>query len=183
MDIVKGGNPEHYNDWMEALSYGELGIPKSSAPYFTNGVWNCPSARWYKNQSSVNTMGIWFSYGYNFLGLNSPGKNYPLGLGGLSMSNHDWLTQPVGEMEIVAPSDMMAIGDGFDGNPDIQRALWSDAGKYGNPFARHQGRANVVFCDGHVESPTLGFLFDDTSDAALVRWNRDHLPHREKLSP
>ena len=43
--------------------------------------------------------------------------------------------------------------------------------------------ANVVFCDGHVESPTLQFLFEDTSDAALVRWNRGHLPHREKLSP
>jgi prepilin-type processing-associated H-X9-DG protein len=48
---------------------------------------------------------------------------------------------------------------------------------------RHQGKANVVFCDGHVESPALKFLFEDTGDAALVRWNRDHLPHREKLSP
>jgi hypothetical protein len=47
----------------------------------------------------------------------------------------------------------------------------------------------VVFCDVHVESPTLQFLFEDTSDAALVRWNRslrtatNHLPHRQKLSP
>jgi hypothetical protein len=43
----------------------------------------------------------------------------------------------------------------------------------------------VVFCDGHVESPALKFLFEDDSDAALVRWNRSlqtatsHLPHRE----
>jgi len=50
-------------------------------------------------------------------------------------------------------------------------------------LSRHQGKANVVFCDGHVESPTLAFLFEDTSDAALSRWNRDHQPHREKLSP
>ncbi len=49
--------------------------------------------------------------------------------------------------------------------------------------ARLQGKANVVFCDGHVESPTLPFLFADTSAAALSRWNRDHQPHREKLSP
>jgi prepilin-type processing-associated H-X9-DG protein len=49
--------------------------------------------------------------------------------------------------------------------------------------SRHQGKANVVFCDGHVESPALKFLFEDTSDVALVRWNRDHQPHREKLSP
>jgi prepilin-type processing-associated H-X9-DG protein len=45
------------------------------------------------------------------------------------------------------------------------------------------GKANVVFCDGHVESPTLPFLFTDTSDAALSRWNRDHQPHRERLAP
>ncbi len=183
MDIVKGGNPEHYNDWMEALSYGELGIPKSAVPYFTNGVWNCPSARWYNNEPSGNTMNVWFSYGYNFLGLNSPGKNNPSGLGGQSRSVEGWLTIPVGEMEVVAPSDMIAIGDAFDGNPVIQRASWSLAGKCGNPSTRHQGKANVVFCDGHVESPTLPFLFTDTNNTALVHWNRDHLPHREKLSP
>ena len=50
-------------------------------------------------------------------------------------------------------------------------------------YARHQGKANVVFCDGHVESPTIQYLFEDISDTALSRWNRDHLPHREGLSP
>jgi len=34
-----------------------------------------------------------------------------------------------------------------------------------------------------LESPTLAFLFADTSAAALRRWNRDHQPHRERLSP
>jgi hypothetical protein len=43
-------------------------------------------------------------------------------------------------------------------------------------------QANVVFCNGHVESPTLKFLFAATSDAALSRWNRDHQPHRELLA-
>jgi len=33
------------------------------------------------------------------------------------------------------------------------------------------------FCDGRVESPMLQF-FEDTSDAALVRWNREQLPPR-----
>jgi hypothetical protein len=41
----------------------------------------------------------------------------------------------------------------------------------------------VIFCVCLVESPTLKFLFEDTSDVALARWNRDHQPHREKLSP
>jgi prepilin-type processing-associated H-X9-DG protein len=88
---------------------------------------------------------------------------------------------------------MMAIGDGFaGGNAGIQDSwylLWrtdgvrDEMGSAKRSYARHQGKANVVFCDGHVESPTLQFLFADTSDAALARWNRDHLPHREKLSP
>jgi hypothetical protein len=39
------------------------------------------------------------------------------------------------------------------------------------------------FYDGHVELPTLPFLFTDTSAAALSRWNRDHHHHRERLSP
>jgi prepilin-type N-terminal cleavage/methylation domain-containing protein/prepilin-type processing-associated H-X9-DG protein len=50
-------------------------------------------------------------------------------------------------------------------------------------YQRHQGKANTVFCDGHVESPTLRYLFADTSDSALVSWNRDHQPHRELLQP
>ncbi|HVU07342.1 MAG TPA: prepilin-type N-terminal cleavage/methylation domain-containing protein [Verrucomicrobiae bacterium] len=183
VDVVKGGYSEHYDNWTEALSYEELGISKSVVPYFTNGVWNCPSANWYKNEPAPNTMGIWFSYGYNFLGLNSPGKNAATGLGGCTTSNYGPLAPPVSESEIANPSEMIAIADGFDGSFVIQRASWQDTPKYGNPFARHQGRANVVFCDGHVESPTLKFLFEDANDAALVRWNRDHLPHREKLSP
>jgi prepilin-type processing-associated H-X9-DG protein len=104
-------------------------------------------------------------------------------LGGRTTSIYGPLAPPVGESEIIAPSEMIAIGDGFDGNPVIQRASWWDAQKYSNTSSRHQGKANVVFCDGHVESPSLQFLFEDTSDAALSRWNRDHLPHREKLSP
>ncbi len=98
---------------------------------------------------------------------------------------------PVSVSEVLNPSQMMAMGDGYLGHDNLliggqsriwrthflPRALEPDS----IDMKRHQGRANVVFCDGHVESPTLKFLFEDTSDAALVRWNRDHLPHREKL--
>ena len=78
---------------------------------------------------------------------------------------------------------MMAIGDSFDAGVVFMRDDLNDLLRYGNTLTRHQGKANVVFCDGHVESPTLQFLFADTSDAALSRWNRDHQPHREKLAP
>jgi prepilin-type processing-associated H-X9-DG protein len=98
----------------------------------------------------------------------------------------------VSESEVANPSDMMAIGDGFYGGNGVLHEGWHLWRTYGftdylgstkSSYARHQGKANVVFCDGHVESPTLPFLFTDTSDAALSRWNRDHQPHRELLAP
>src|SRR2546423_1680155 len=114
-DDSKGNYSEHYRSWTEALNREELGMPKSAIPFFTNGVWTCPSARWKTDEASVNTMAIWFSYGYNYRGLNSPGKNGALGLGGrnTNIPNSGLLPPPVSESEIVAPSDMMAIGDAF----------------------------------------------------------------------
>ena len=97
------------------------------------------------------------------------------------------------ESEVTSPSEMVAIGDSFMGGNGIIRdgglVLWRTSGVEDNSgstkrsYSRHQGKANVVFCDGHVESPALKFVFEDTSDAALVRWNRDHLPHRDRLNP
>jgi|SRR6516164_11789397 len=100
---------------------------------------------------------------------------------------------PITESAVAKPSEMIAIGDGFHGQGDQivcgDAFLWrhkydDDPGRgasTGAAKARHQGRANVVFCDYHVESPTLKCLFADTDDPALIRWNRDHLPHRECL--
>jgi prepilin-type processing-associated H-X9-DG protein len=97
---------------------------------------------------------------------------------------------PEPESDVSNPSEMMAIADGFWGS---DKSIWGGQLNFTRtpepltlplnpePFSRHNGKANVVFCDGHVESPTLQFLFEDTTDAALSRWNRDHRPHREKL--
>jgi prepilin-type processing-associated H-X9-DG protein/prepilin-type N-terminal cleavage/methylation domain-containing protein len=48
---------------------------------------------------------------------------------------------------------------------------------------RHNGRFNVLFCDGHVEGLKVRDLFDLGQDRVLKRWNRDNLPHRELLGP
>ena len=87
---------------------------------------------------------------------------------------------PIAESEVVAPSDMVAIGDCFEGNALLMRRPIEVFAERGNILARHRGKANVVFCDGHVESPTVKLLLEDTSDTALARWNRDHQPHREQ---
>jgi len=153
------------------------------------GVWRCPTAQWPDIPSSDQTYR--FSYGYNAYGDTYHGIEENLGLAG---HYQDYKTlgkfTPIGESEVVNPSDMMAIGDSFESTNsfyymiELRRADWSSKDiKSSFAASRHQGRANVVFCDGHVESPKLQFLFEDTSDDALSRWNRDHLPHREKLAP
>ena len=118
-------------------------------------------------------------YGYNGFGVLSVGTaTDSLGLVGDKVSGR---RVPIREFEVSAPSDMVAIGDGFAGDILLLRTPSNELARYGNIFSRHHGKANALFCDGHVESPTLKFLFDDRSNAALRRWNRDHLPHQDRL--
>jgi prepilin-type processing-associated H-X9-DG protein/prepilin-type N-terminal cleavage/methylation domain-containing protein len=158
----------------------------SDTNFFEKGVWLCPSAHYPTHPFPAPDIGC---YAYNAFGV-IPNENFAnaLGLCGhvdvTSIKLYPFLelkATPIMESEVVNPSDLMAIGESFDGRIAFDRNL-TGMNKYEN-LNRHQGKANVVFCDGHVESPTLPFLFTDTSDDALSRWNRDHLPHREKLPP
>jgi prepilin-type processing-associated H-X9-DG protein len=112
---------------------------------------------------------------------------YPSGFKGSAFYD---LKPAVNESLVLHPSDMMAIGDGFYGEGDQVYSglnlLWRhyEVGGFfntGTSFARHRGKANIAFCDGHVESPTLKFMFEDRTDLSLARWNRDGQAHREKL--
>lgn len=188
---AKRNDGGHY--WMQVLQYNELQDPKDSSlkVWPEQGIWECPAA---------NTAPPWptnltyMSYGYNGIGLGARTDTNGFGLGGHLISwNYPFsMASRVRESEIVSPADMIAIGDGLIGGNEViqngQMLLWRTAGateyysgSTKRSYALHQGFANVVFCDGHVESPTLKFLFEDTNDAALVRWNRDHQPHRENL--
>ena len=132
-------------------------------------------------------------YGYNANGLGDTRSN--LGLGGRIWSE-DWRPDlhPTPESEVRVPVDMMALGDGFlgltsriqDGMPVFGRAhavtMGPDKGATQRSLNRHRGRANITFCDGHLEAVKLPALFSDTGDDALRRWNEDNLPHREKLN-
>ncbi len=184
--------------WKNALGY-EIDI-HSNVEYYPKGVWHCPAA--YRPSNSIwNLHGEWGydDYGYNAYGLGSLAFTNSLGLSTYWLPNLP--TPRVNESKVASPSEMFAVGDAFFGGPSViedgvnilGRASDGVVSSHGHAFAdpestkrayaRHQGKANVVFCDGHVESPTLQFLFEDTSDDALARWNRDHQPHREKLSP
>ena len=80
----------------------------------------------------------------------------------------------VPESEVVAPSDMMAIGDNMTLSWLYFMRHVADAGwkvKWQSEMSsRHHGRVNVLFCDGHTENPKLAFVFQDTNTVALVRW-------------
>jgi prepilin-type processing-associated H-X9-DG protein/prepilin-type N-terminal cleavage/methylation domain-containing protein len=195
-EYSNGAYPEHKQGWMPALQLTELAMPgnPTSRISFTKwageGVWKCPAAN--KPSNWPTNSHLYICYGYNWCGLSRGSDTNSLGLGGHFM----WDTShspapPIKESEVANPAEMLALGDGFlggtsiirDGVRVLQRATgvedFLESTK--RSHARHRGKANVLFCDGHVESPTLQFLFEDTSDAALSRWNRDHLPHRDRL--
>jgi len=179
LQVVLADNNGYLWNYPRQLESDGLGISKPKTNWFRIGIWLCPSAQWHYHDVSVDDL---ISYGYNAFGVLSIGNNdVHFGLKA-RFDSGSHLIIPVGESQIVNPSDMMAIGDG-DGFNYFMRENLAEMEKHGNILTRHQGKANVVFCDGHVESPTLKFLFEDTSDYALSRWNRDHQPHREKLSP
>ena len=183
-----GTNGDNSGIWAYQLERGGFDDSKPKTNYYDEGVWHCPAAKWSAGWPFDNSRRA--SYAYNTFGVapigyNSPAamnpKYAPLGLYGYYHQKPFTIT-PIRESDVVSPSEMMAVGDSIDGGIDFMREDLKYLEQRG-ASARHQGRLNVVFCDGHVESPTLPFLFTDTSDAALSRWNRDHQPHRERLTP
>jgi prepilin-type processing-associated H-X9-DG protein/prepilin-type N-terminal cleavage/methylation domain-containing protein len=173
---VAGTNSENSGLWTSQLERGGFDISKPKTNFLHEGVWFCPSAR--SGVGWTNGM-IPCSYGYNAFGVLSVGnQTNTLGLHGQFVSSSQ-LFAPVPEAQVAFPSEMMAIGDSFSGGAFFMRQPFLL--NVGFVLSRHQGRVNVAFCDGHVESPSLGFVFTNTSDEALVRWNRDHQPHRDSL--
>lgn len=177
--IFAGTNTDNPGAWMLQLQRGGFDISTPKPNFLENGVWRCPSARWGAGWSAKV---IPTSYGYNAYGVMKVGNHTnALGLHGYLLSRLQ-LFAPIPEQEVLYPSEMMAIGDSFGGGVFFMRQSdLSYLERVGFASTRHQGRVNVVFCDGHVESPTLRFAFADTNTAALIRWNRDHQPHREAL--
>ena len=144
-------------------------------------------------------------YGYNRHGSSVSGQFGPnasqrigeFGLGGTVVNLQPFQAVPLPESSLRVPSDMIAFGDAMQrmngrvvstGTAALSLegwllnasdALWKDLENRARQ--RHNGKASLAFCDGHVESMRLPALFG-TNDAALQRWNNDHLPHRERLS-
>jgi prepilin-type N-terminal cleavage/methylation domain-containing protein/prepilin-type processing-associated H-X9-DG protein len=133
-----------------------------------------------------------FSYGYNDWGL-SLGNIPQLGLGGDIDGSQ---TQgPVRPTMVRRPSEMIAIGDlrsdapvneiAFNANLDPTAAS-AGTDNNGNivlanhtqvPCNRHDFHTDIVFADGHVETPLRNDVIDPNNMNWRARWNNDDDPH------
>ncbi|HVY70853.1 MAG TPA: H-X9-DG-CTERM domain-containing protein, partial [Verrucomicrobiae bacterium] len=147
-------------------------------PYLlgSTGVFSCPSYTPFKFGGLFAN-----AYGYNANGcavIGTMEANLGLGYGAID-KKHPLVR--VGE--VVNPADMIAIGDlqlppGVWINvvsPNLQRAM---GGLSSLVPSRHNGGANMTFCDGHVENARQS-RWTEAADRARRQWNRDHEPHRE----
>lgn len=139
--------------------------------------------------SETKGSGSLFSYGYNDWGLlnaNSTAVDgHPAGMGG------DVGTTPITETMIRHPSDMIAIGDCRSDTPasqitfnanldpvvgdneDDNSTTWHTQA----PCNRHNYHTDLVFADGHVETPGRNDAIDPNNGYWRARWNNDHDPH------
>jgi len=187
-----GAYTGHRTTWISALEH--IITPRQGPGVWepNQGVFNCPAAE----KPSGYPESRWYSdFGYNSRGVGTYTNGPGFGLGGRYEGERGggFSGPPVKESEVVAPAEMMVLGDGFTGwgkvIEDGVPALWRNptaqevAGSSNRSRQRHGDRANVYFADGHAASPTLKSMFEDTNDEALRRWHRDNQPHRERLVP
>ena len=122
-----------------------------------------------------------FSLGYNDWGLNNT-QNPPFGMGA------DVGTTPVKESAIRSPSNMLALGDvrsdattiDFNANldPVIGDASDNDGVTHDQcPTNRHNYRTDLLFADGHVESPKRNDAINPLDNNWRAKWNNDNDPH------
>jgi prepilin-type processing-associated H-X9-DG protein len=121
-------------------------------------------------------------YAYNASGtarFHSPAN---LGLSGFwDVFSRPQVQRPTVESQVKSPSEMIAAGDI---TPRREGGMfWSSA--YFDPVSsddwlwpgkNHHGAANMVFCDGHVESARQARWL---SESTRSRWNNDNQPHAE----
>ena len=95
---------------------------------------------------------------------------------------------PVKDTAVKRPADMIWICDvpsipqnitpNFNANCD-PADVKTISGHSACPANRQNGRTDVLFCDGHVESPKRNDLRSPTDLFWRARWNNDNNPHTE----
>ena len=121
-------------------------------------------------------------YAYNASGTAKLHHASDLGLGGVVDRQYQVLPTP--ENRVRVPADLIAAGDispGFTLGRIFDSASTFDVCSTNHslwPGTSHNSRANMLFCDGHVESARQT-NWVSSSETARSRWNNDHEPHPE----
>ena len=166
----------------------------NSLYYWADGrrtVFSCPAVkpRYYPGLFGGQGLSVYsLNYGYNELGTGWNDGKLRLGLGftvymtGFAPGGFG----PLGPRNYVKPGDvrnpvnMIAIGDGANwiapNNPRDAGII--NQSQASSLFLPHNGSANIVFSDGHVEH-AKGLKWIEGSEAARRRWNNDDQPHPE----
>jgi prepilin-type N-terminal cleavage/methylation domain-containing protein/prepilin-type processing-associated H-X9-DG protein len=120
-----------------------------------------------------------FSLGYNDWGLS---QGAALGMGG------DVGSRIIRDSTIQRPSDMISVGEtrsdattiDFNANVDPQVSNQQNSAQHNQcPCNRHNFRTDIVFADGHVESPKRNDVIDPNNLIWRARWCNDNNPHTE----
>ncbi len=125
-----------------------------------------------------------FSLGYNDWGLVQGSATVQgMGMGG------DVGTLPTKDGMVRRPSEMIAVGEvrsdapviKFNANVDpvTPPAVDNPTQHTQAPCNRHNFRTDLLFADGHVESPKRNDVIDPNNPGWRARWNIDNDPHNE----
>jgi prepilin-type N-terminal cleavage/methylation domain-containing protein/prepilin-type processing-associated H-X9-DG protein len=180
--------PGHY-----LVPANEIVFPPRLLPFVSSNItiFNCPTEKpryyWTNNPTTMAPIPIrpattGFTYGYNDWGgvdeftLPYEGLGADLTPGG----GNPWQVEPP-ESHVVAPSDMIAIGDSRSDNAwdtaidpaDPPPTPGGEAPEW--PSRRHNGYSTMLFCDGHAEAARQSTWVQKTEQARR-RWNADNLP-------
>jgi prepilin-type processing-associated H-X9-DG protein/prepilin-type N-terminal cleavage/methylation domain-containing protein len=177
--------PDHAQVWSGALRRIG-GFPDVIYQGDAGDIFQCPSARLPPDLAPHEG---YSSYGYNARGIIGRTIDTPVGLGGKGELGMN--PPPVRESEVVNPVEMIAIGDGFlgwtngilDGTVTaigLRAGVTPRPGETERTFRRHSGKANYLFCDGHVEGRELRELFFEARNHSRF-WARDNQPHLDRL--
>lgn len=134
-------------------------------PYIKSvGVFDCPSSPDGTEQLTSNNWGNDGNYGYNYDGLSDDVGNATTGAGGESRTLAS-LEYP-SEVFVFFDSGDTAVRAGTNDWAGLLEELDLDFASKKEGALRHQGRANVVFADGHSKS---------ISGAQLLKRNADNV--------
>jgi prepilin-type N-terminal cleavage/methylation domain-containing protein/prepilin-type processing-associated H-X9-DG protein len=128
------------------------------------------------------TQGSRFSLGYNDWGIDRSGP--VLGMGA------DVGTTPIRDTAVTSPANMIAVADVRSDTPAGQIAFSANTTPPTSwtttqdptwhpqvPCNRHNYKTDILFADGHVESPRRSDVIDPNNNFWRARWNNDNDPH------